>query len=406
MLFTGAHRTTAHQGRKAVCASDLSIFQVMPREMYFGPSRATSIDLCVRDLVEHSRYRHSTTIFAETAPDAFGGFHIEALPKAGRATTFTRANLVARAIRHQMPDLVVVQQHLPTAAAIARRVPGAKVVLYTHSFQKSYSGGASLLRPLRRAARAGRYSRLAGIVHVSQSCKDAFAQGWPSLRLPSHVIHNGLDFTGWRPAGERAREVLVVGRCAPEKGILEAAQGLAAVLPRYPNWRTRFILSATEKYPDYAGQVARVLSELGRQAALETQRPFEEIKAANERAAIAIVPSHVGESFGRTALEAHGGGAALISSGSGALPEVSGDAALLLPEVTPTAIADAVETLIRGEAMRCDLAQRGARRVRDRFDIRFLAARFDDLCLALALGHAGAGGMDGDTGSAPLRAAE
>jgi glycosyltransferase involved in cell wall biosynthesis len=405
MLFAGSNRDIT-RGQNAASWDNLAIFQVMPRAMYFGPSRATSIDLCVRDLITHSRYREGTTVFAEETPDAYANFNLEPLPKAGRAATFTRARHVARAIRRAKPHVVIVQQHLPTAAAIARRVPEAKIILFTHSFQKSYAGGLSLLRTLRRAARHQRYARLSAILHVSQSCNQAFAEGWPSLRLPSHVIHNGLDFQAWRPAIERAREVLVVGRCAPEKGILEAAHGLAMVLPRYPNWRARFMLAAPEYHPDYAGSVMRALSELGRQAVVETQRPFEEIKAANERAAIALVPSHVRESFGRTALEAHAGGAALISSGAGALPEVSGDAALTLPAVTPAAIADAAETLIRCEAMRCDLAQHGARRVRDRFDIRRLAHRLDDVCLAVALGRAEASAGDDQHGLSPLRAAE
>jgi glycosyltransferase involved in cell wall biosynthesis len=406
MRFIGSRTDAPSATREPASADRLSIFQVMPREMYFGEARATSIDLCVRELIQHSRYRASTTIFAEAAPDAFPGFTIEALPKAGRAATFTRANHVARAIRRERPDIVVVQQHLPTAAAIARRVPEAKVVLHTHNFQKTYTRGLPLLRPLRRAARARRYARLAAILHVSEVCCMTFSAGWPSLSLPSHVIPNGLDFQGWQPARERSREVLVVGRCAPEKGILEAALGLGKVLPRYPNWRCRFMLSATESHPAYAGSVARALFTLGAQAVLQTQRPFEEIKAANERAAIAIVPSHCRESFGRTALEAHAGGAALITSGAGGLTEVSGGDALRLSAVAPQTIAEAVETLIRCEAMRCDLAQRGARRVRERFDIRAQAKRFDDICLAIALDDGNLAASGNANGAYPLRAAE
>src|SRR5688572_3024814 len=72
-----------------------SIFQVMPRGMYFGPSRATSIDLCIRDLSLASAFRASTTIFAEAVADPFPGFAILDLPQASPATTFTRANYVS-----------------------------------------------------------------------------------------------------------------------------------------------------------------------------------------------------------------------------------------------------------------------------------------------------------------------
>ena len=119
-----------------------------------------------------------------------------------------------------------------------------------------------------------------------------------------------------------------MGRCVPEKGILETAQALAAVLPDQPEWRAQFILSAVESSPDYYAKVLSELEPFKSRIAVRMQRPYKEIIAAFEKAAIAVVPSICRESFGRTALEAHAGGAALISSGAGALREVSGDHAL------------------------------------------------------------------------------
>jgi glycosyltransferase involved in cell wall biosynthesis len=384
MPFDGADWKT----RLAATAPErdgLSIFQVMPREMHFGPSGATSIDLCVRDLIAFSRYRASTLVFAEEREDFFEGFAIESLPEIKRAVTFRRANRVARAIRRARPDLVIVQQHLPTAAAIAMRVPDVPVILHTHNFQKAYRPSASPVAALRRRARAARYNRLSGIIHVSGACERAFADRWPSTGLPGCVVANGIDFASWTPSRERAHEILYVGRCAPEKGVLEAARATVSVLSRWPGWRARFVLSAINSHPGYAREVSSTLTRLGAQACIEIQQPFAAIKAANERAAIVIAPSHCPEAFGRTALEAHAGGAALVSSGSGALPEVSGrGGALFLPAVAPEPIVAAIETLIRDEALRGRLAAIGARHVREHFDIRAQAGRLDEYCLAMA----------------------
>ena len=41
---------------------DMRILVFMPRSMKFGPSNASSVDLCVRDLIAPSRYREATTI--------------------------------------------------------------------------------------------------------------------------------------------------------------------------------------------------------------------------------------------------------------------------------------------------------------------------------------------------------
>ena len=361
-----------------------SVFQVMPRNMYFGASRATSIDLCVRDLVCASRFQTATRIFAEKTDDVFSGFRVDHLPKTRRAATFARANHVARAALREEPDLVIVQQHLPTAIAIARRLPHAKIVLHTHNFQKAYNAGG-VKDVVHRALRKRRYRQLAGIIHVSNACAHAFAEAWPEIALPSTVVNNGLDFDAWRPAHQRSKQILYVGRCAPEKGVLEAAQAAAMVLPQFPDWQVRFILSNIEVHPDYFRSVRMALSSLGPQAGVEVQRPFIEIKAAFERAAIALVPSKWIEPFGRTALEAHAGGAAVISSGTGGLAEISGDAALILPAVAPEAIAEAIEILIDNASLREQIARKGSGRVRADFDIHIQVERLDAFCEAVLL---------------------
>jgi glycosyltransferase involved in cell wall biosynthesis len=354
--------------------------------MYFGEARATSIDLCVRDLVCFSRFHARTRIFAEATDDGFPGFVMETLPAAQRmATTFRRANSVARAARQARPDIIVVQQHLPTAAAIALRLPWAKIVLHTHNFQKSYSDDPAFGAMFRRAARSRRYRQLAGIVHVSETARNVFDRAWP-VGLPGCVVNNGLDFDAWHPAAERRREILYIGRCAPEKGVLETAAALRSILPDFPDWRTRFILSAVGTNARYFEDTRDVLAELGPQAEINVQRPYCEIRQACEHAAIAIVPSIYREAFGRTALEAHAGGAALIRSGSGGLSEISGQAALFTPEVTAETISGAVRTLLTDPALRNRIARQGAERVREHFDIRRQAARLDDFLLDVVAG--------------------
>jgi len=367
-------------------AESLSVFQVMPREMHFGPSRATSIDLCVRDLVAASRFAASTRIFAERVDHPFAGFDVDAFPPARRAVTYSRAGYVARMARLARPDVIVVQQHLPTAAAVVRRLPGLKVILHRHNFAKAMGPSVSLGEAIRRVFRKRRYAQLAGIVHVSQACASAFAETWPDVPIPSCVVHNGLDFAEWHPQAERRKEILLVGRCAPEKGIVEAAEAIVAVLEAFPAWQARFMLSNVEIHPDYFDQLRGRLACLGPRITLQTQQPFAEVKAAYERAAIALVPSKWREPFGRTALEAHAGGAALVSSGTGGLSEISGDAALILPMVTPQTIAAAIQTLIEQPALRHRLAQEGADRVRARFDIATQASRLDDFYRSVASG--------------------
>jgi glycosyltransferase involved in cell wall biosynthesis len=124
---------------------------------------------------------------------------------------------------------------------------------------------------------------------------------------------------------------------------------------------------------------AGALSRLFRQSLL-VDRPFAEVKALNESAAIALIPSMWREPFGRTCLEAHAGGATVISSGSGGLREISGEAALFLRRVDAGTIAEALEALIGDEALRVRLAAESSARVRRLFDVRRIAADLDDFC--------------------------
>ena len=381
----------ALSGRADVEASDpsarrerLKVFYVMPRAMYFGASQATSIDLCVRDLITASRFAASAQVIAEGVADKFEGIALHPFPQSAISATRSRAQYVARLIGARKPDVIVVQQHLPTASAIARRCPDARVVLQMHNFQKADYAAGSLKDWLRRGYKRARYRRLAGLIHVSEACARAFAANWPDIDLPQAVVYNGFDFAEWTPAEMRSRQVLFVGRCVADKGGLEAAQAVARVLAGRPDWTARFILSAAvrENAP-FFDAVRSALAPLGTRARIEIQRPFAEVKAACEAASVALVPSKVSEPFGRTALEAHAGGAALVSSGTGGLREVSGKSALYLPEVTADAIAAAIDTLIDAPELRERLARDGAAWVRERFSIHRQAARLDNFCVSL-----------------------
>jgi glycosyltransferase involved in cell wall biosynthesis len=360
------------------------LFQVMPRGMYFGSSRATSIDLCVRDLMLASRNRHDVMICAEEVEDPFCEFPINTFPSKGKTSSYKRAAFVAAQARRLKPNIIIVQQHLPTAAAIALRVPNVKVILHTHNFQKSYEAMPGYSGWLKRSAKKMRYGRLAGIIHVSRACEKAFARDWPELSLPSCVVNNGLDFSSWMPAQERAKEILYAGRCAPEKGVIELAQALGRLLPLHPEWHARFILSAVDTHPDYFEKVRAILADLGEKAVIQLQQPFEAVKTAYENAAIAVVPSICSESFGRTALEAHAGGAALVSSGNGGLAEVSETEAIRLACVEPEEISNAVQILIKDEALRQCLAFGGAASVRERFNIYQQANKFSRFCMKIS----------------------
>jgi glycosyltransferase involved in cell wall biosynthesis len=354
---------------------------VMPRHMHFGPRGATSIDLCVRELVGASRFRDRTTIVVHTAKQPFSGFRLAALPAAAEASTRQRVRSVSKYIETSRPEIVVVEQEFRTAVKLAALFPETCVILHTHRFEKPYFSGGMLDRAKRLRKIAG-YSRLAGILHVSAACNAAFQGNYPEVGIPSAVVPNGVYVDEWCPSEERTQEILCVGRACSDKGILEAAEAIGQVLPDYPAWRARFVLSEPDRYPSYHAAVLSALAPVAHRVTLETDLPFPEVRRRNEHAAIALVPSKWLEPFGRTALEAHAGGCALISSGTGGLREISGSDALYLDAVDPLSILKSLRVLIENDGLRDSIAERGKKRVAG-FEIANVASRADNLYSAL-----------------------
>lgn len=355
----------------------MKILYILPRNMYFGPRLATSIDLCCRDIIASSVFRHSTHILASQTDEWFQDFSVDAFPARVDISTRTRASYAAHHIKDMQPDIVVVQQHLPSASLIARKIPETPVILHRHNFQKAIRG-TDWFGHFRRALKVRSYSALAGIIHVSEACDQRFAQDWPEVTCPRAVVPNGFPPSLWRPADTRTQEILCIGRSAPEKGILEAAQAVATLLPELPEWRARFILANVDTHPEYHRQVLHTLAPVLNRTTIEVQIPHDDVIAATERAAIALIPSKIRESFGRTAMEAHAGGVAVISSGTGGLREVSGDSAIFVDDVQPETLIEACRKLIADPALREKLGQRGRERVIKHFSIGTVSAQADD----------------------------
>lgn len=349
----------------------------LPRRFRFSPVNATSIDLCTRDFVLHSRHKAETLVLAEHVAQPYDDVPLRLMPPG--ASKIGIARRIAAEAKLFDPDVVVVEQHFPTADLIRLFGVTAPVIVHTHNYGKPPANW------FRRIAHRRRLSRLAGVVFVSAAAEKAFREIWPELGdVPAGIVHNGLDMALWHPAEKRAQEILVVGRAEAAKGILPAAEGIAAALRDRPDWRARFILSEAPDGAAYLAAVRQALAPLGERAVIVTDQPFAVVKDANEHAAIAIIPSVWEEPFGRTALEAHAGGAAVISSGRGGLREISGDTAVYLPEVTGAAIASAIGALIDVPGRRDSLARAGLARARAEFDIRGQAARLDALIEARA----------------------
>ena len=82
---------------------------------------------------------------------------------------------------------------------------------------------------------------------------------------------------------------------------------------------------------------------------------------------VLVLPSRTtatwAEQFGHVLIEAMAAGVPVVGSSSGAIPDVVGDAGIIVPEGDAAALRRALETLLADPALRARLSERGQDRV-------------------------------------------
>ena len=354
----------------------MRILHVLPRNMTFNRINATSIDLFVAEIVGASRFSCSTQVVADV-----GGFEAllpNVIPLASSSGR-RRLREIKEIVNCSDADIVVVQQHAPTAIRLASSTT-KKVVLHRHNFVAQTTGPFS---GVRRYFKARSLKKLSGLAFVSQATGRRFELDWPNVRVPLIVLPNGAYFAPDGPSVERVAEILCVGRVTPEKGILPAVQAIGRILADNQIWSATIILSEGAGHPAYARAVRSAAKLAGERLHVRWDVPHDVVRAYNERAAIALIPSVWDEPFGRTALEAHAGGAAVITSGRGGLKEISGPHGVYLVRVDAPHISGAIQHLIDQPAVREEMALSGFTRARSLYDIGDVARRFDNFLESL-----------------------
>lgn len=300
------------------------------------------------------------------------GHEVEVLPAAGRTGVVRGSWTLRRVIRERRPDVIHANGiKAALVAVLATRGGGPPVLWLKYDF-----GWDGTLARLVAA-------RCAMVVGISATVLESLGAG------RGRVVFAGIpDFD---PDPDRGREVLAEalggpptgpvvvcsGRLCPGKGQTDLIDGLPTLLERHPGARLVLLGVEDSFYPGYRDELRARAEALGVAHAvafsgLAGHQAHAAVSAVAE-ADVLVQPSRLQErggwkeGFGLAVVEAMSVGTPVVVYANGALPEVVGDAGVVVPEADSAALGRAIADLLGDHERRQQLQAAGRRRAAERF---------------------------------------
>lgn len=262
---------------------------------------------------------------------------------------------VARAILAEEPDAVDCQYRWSPAYAMGMERVLREGVPATFTFHNVFGEGRGILRPLSYVndsvmkLHISKHHRIACVSDFVR--RDLVRRGFPAERV--RVCHNALDPPN--PAGARSGPGgtfgLFVGRLISTKGLEHLLRALA-LLKRARGRELEFVIAGDGPRKD---RLVALASRLRLRRARFAGRISEDEKWALMRSCALFAMPSVDEAFGMAALEAMSCGRPVVSTCVGGLPEVVGEAGLLVGPRSPGEIAGAMERILEDPALAAHL---------------------------------------------------
>ncbi|MBM2842118.1 MAG: hypothetical protein HW412_2646 [Bacteroidetes bacterium] len=174
--------------------------------------------------------------------------------------------------------------------------------------------------------------------------------------------------------------ILMVSRLVRQKGIYDLLFAFKRLTDRLgQKKKIRLLIGGTgpeeKRFRD-------MVSQLGMRDSVRMidAHQYQSMPAIHNLADVFVLPSRPTpiwqEQFGYVLLESMACGKPVISTLSGSIPEVVGDAGMLVPPSDFVSLTNSLERIVMDDKLRADLGRRGRTRACEKFDLRKISGQF------------------------------
>jgi glycosyltransferase involved in cell wall biosynthesis len=287
-------------------------------------------------------------------------------------------------VRRVRPEVVNVHYVMPTglAALVADRGLGVPAVVTVNGRDVPGPGVPRLWRRWQRLV----LRRVSGVTYVSAFCRDALFDG----DAPGEVVYNGVAIPAAAGDGgavrrrleidEREPVIFALQRLAPEKRVDVVVRALRHCRERLGAGT----LVIGGRGPEDAA-LRRLAGDLGVGEHVRFAGYIPRADVAAYFSACDVFAFHsTFETYGLVVAEAMSHARAVVTVRNTALPEVVGDAGLLVPTGDARAMGDALARVLSDGPLRRALGTAGLRRATAEFDWDRIADRYEAILVRAA----------------------
>lgn len=276
----------------------------------------------------------------------------------------------------KLGHLDIVHALAPLSSASRVTSKSAPLLTHFHHYEAVTRPMDLLHRPSHHMLERKAYRDSTLVAALSRYGAQSLARAFGIPPEAIRIIPDGVDLDRFSPKprrGHRPPRILHVGAHERRKGLVYLIRALGLLRERRRDFRAILV---------GVGPETPRLKELARKLDLDARVSFEgyvnpldgQLAEFYRRADLVVHPS-LEEGFGMVLAEAMASGVPVVASRCGAIPEVVGDASILVPPRDPSALAEAIESVLTNPEQGRTLGSRGRRRAESLYSWDTVAER-------------------------------